>query len=413
MNFLERIFGEHHEGDRIYMDYAAATPLRHEVWESMRPIYRDVFGNASGVHKEGQRARRLIEEAREKVARQLQIRTEDVIFTSGGTEANNLAIKGVIEAFRAEGVEYSDMEIITTTLEHPSLFDTCRALKASGVTVHEVSVNEDGLIVIAEFEKLLNEKTVLVATSLINSEIGVIQDTRKLKRLMKEKAPQAVLLVDGAQAPLWENCQLEKIGADILTLDAGKFYGPKGVGALARRHGVSLASVTEGGGQEAGLRPGTENPASVVGFNVAFTIAQENFERRREGVRELQKYFFEKVTKEIPEAIINGSVSERVANNINISIPGLDTEFAVVVLDEHSIAASTKSACSGAGGGESRVVKTISGDARPDKPGGQAARATSTLRFTLGETSNKQEIDTVIQVLKDHIEKMKKITISK
>ncbi len=403
MNFLQRIFGEHHEGDRIYMDYAAATPLRHEVWEAMRPIYRDVFGNASGIHKEGQRARRLIEEAREKVARLLQIRTEDVLFTSGGTEANNLAVVGVVEALRTKGVKYEDMEVITTSLEHPSLLDTCRALSSRGVIVHETPVDESGLIVMAEFEKLLNEKTAVVATALINSEIGIVQPTRALKRIMKEKRSNAVLVVDGAQAPLWMNCQLEKIGADILTLDAGKFYGPKGVGALAHRHGVTLAPITYGGGQEVGLRPGTENPAPIVGFQVALTIAQENYERRSEGIKELQKYFFEKLSTEIPEAIVNGSVEERVANNINISIPGLDTEFAAVVLDEHSIAASTKSACSGAGGGQSRVVKAISGD---------AARATSTLRFTLGETSNKQEIDTVIKVLTEHIEKMQKFDLA-
>jgi len=399
MNFLERIFGEHHEGDRIYMDYAAATPLRHEVWEAMRPIYREVFGNASGIHKEGQRARRLIEEAREKVARLLQIRAEDVFFTSGGTEANNLAVIGVIEALYAKGIGYADMEIITTKLEHPSLLEACQALKKYGVTIRDATVHENGLIMMEEFEKLLNPKTVLVATSLINSEIGVIQDTRQLKRLMKDKSSQAVLVVDGAQAPLWVNCQLEKIGADILTIDAGKFYGPKGVGVLARRHSTELAPITYGGGQETGLRPGTENPAPIVGLGIALTIAQENYERRSEGIGELQKYFFEKILKEIPTAVINGSQEKRVANNVNISIPGLDTEFAVVVLDEHGIAASTKSACSGAGGGESLVVKTISND---------TARATSTLRFTLGETSHKQEIDAVIKVLKEHIVKMRK-----
>ena len=399
MNFLERIFGEHHDGDRIYMDYAAATPLRHEVWEAMRPLYRDVFGNPSAIHKEGQRARRLIESARESVARQLQIRAEDVIFTSGGTEANNLAIGGVIEALRVSGRDYHDMEIVTTALGHPSVIRVCEQLATRGVQIHEAPVDEDGRMKMTEFEKLLSEKTVVVVTALINSEIGVLQDTRKLKRLMNEHAKQAVLIVDGAQAPLWESCQLEKIGADILTLDAGKFYGPKGVGALARRHGVLIAPVTHGGGQENNLRPGTENLAPIVGFDVAFTIAQANRGRRSEGVGQLRNYFFEKIT-ELPQAVINGSTEHRVANNVNISIPGLDTEFAAVVLDEHDVACSTKSACSGAGGGQSKVVMTISGD---------AARATSTLRFTLGETSNKEEIDVVIKILKEHIEKMQKV----
>lgn len=398
MNFLDRLFGEHHEGVRIYMDYAAATPLRHEVWEAMQPIYRNVFGNASAIHKEGQRTRRLIEAARENVARQLQIRTEDITFTSGGTEANNLAIGGVIEAQRAVGRTYREMEIITTALEHPSVLQVCAALREQGVVIHEAPVDENGRIVMAEFEKLLSAKTILVAVALINSEIGVVQDTRKLKRLMNEHARQAVLMVDGAQAPLWMSCQLEQLGADILTLDAGKFYGPKGVGALARRHGVVLAPVTYGGGQESGLRPGTENPAPIIGFDVALTIAQENFERRSEGVTIVRDYFLEKI-KEISGATINGSVKHRVANNVNISISGLDTEFATVVLDEHGVACSTKSACSGADGGTSQVVMAISDD---------AARASSTLRFTLGETSSKQEVDSVIEILKTHIEKMKK-----
>ncbi len=400
MNFLERLLGEHHHTKRIYLDYAAATPLRHEVWEAMRPIYKEVFGNPSGVHQEGQRARALIEATREKIARLLTIRTEDVMFTSGGTEANNIAVAGVIEAAWAAGRAYADMEIITTALEHPSLADTIAAYGEGAATVHLAPVDEGGRIILSEFEKLLNEKTVLVATALINSEIGVIQPTRKLKKLMEENS-QAVLVIDGAQAPLWHSVQLEMLGADVLTLDSGKCYGPKGVGVLARRHGVALAPSIFGGGQEQGLRPGTENAAAIVGCGVALELAVATQERRAEGVSQLREYFFQRL-ETLPEVVPNGSREHRAANNVNISIPGLDTEFAVVVLDEHGVAASTKSACSGAGGGESAVVKAISGD---------AARAKSTLRFTLGETSTKQEVDRVIEILKEHIEKMKSIDV--
>lgn len=395
MNFLGRLFGEHHEGDRIYMDYAAATPLRHEVWEVMRPIYRDVYGNASGIHKEGQRARRIIEAVRESVARLLAIRTEGVVFTSGGTEANNIAVAGVLEAARTAGTQYTEMEVITTALEHPSLLNTIKAYEARGVVVHTVAVDDGGRIVLEEFEKLLNKKTVLAATALINSEIGVIQPTRKLKRLMKAVG-DAVLVVDAAQAPLWHGVQLETLGADIVTLDSGKFYGPKGVGVVACRHGMVLAPSIFGGGQEGGIRPGTENPAPIVGFGKALEIAVANYEQRNEGVGKLRDYFFSKV-EALSGAVINGDREHRVGNNVNISIPGLDTEYAAVVLDEHGVAVSTKSACSGADGGESTVVKAITGD---------AARASSTLRFTLGETSNKQEIDQVIEILQEHITKM-------
>ena len=401
MNFLERLMSGHHSGDRIYMDYAAATPLRHEVWEAMRPIYKDVFGNPSGVHQEGQRARALIEKTREKIARLLTIRTEDVMFTSGGTEANNIAIAGVIEAAWADGQPYEEMEIITTKLEHPSLTETIKAYGDGAVTVHHAPVDEDGRIILSEFEKLLSEKTVLVATALINSEVGVIQPTRKLKKLMKEKG-NAVLVVDGAQAPLWHPIQLEVLGADVLTLDAGKCYGPKGAGVIARRHGIALTPSIFGGGQEQGLRPGTENLAVIVGMGVALELAVVGVERRAEGVNELRDYFFASVEKELPDAVINGSreSGERAANNVNISLPGIDTEFAVVVLEEYGVAASTKSACSGAGGGESTVVKAMTSD---------AARAKSTLRFTLGETSSKQQVDQVVAILKQHVAKMQKI----
>lgn len=398
MNFLDRLFGEHHEADRIYMDYAAATPLRHEVWEVMRPLYKEVYGNPSGVHKEAVKARQLIESAREKMALTMQVRADDIIFTSGGTEANNIAIGGIIEAAIAQGQHFADIEVITTALEHPSVSKVLAAYKAKGMRVLEVPVDESGRIMLPEFAKLLSEKTLMVVTALINSEIGVIQPTRKLKKLMNEKG-KAVLIVDGAQAPLWHTCQLETLGADILTLDAGKCYGPKGVGALVYRHGITLAPYIFGGGQESGLRPGTENVAAIVGFEMAFSIAQANYERRSEGVTTLRGYFMSGLLN-LDGVVINGGVEHRVANNTNISIPGIDTEYAVVVLDERGVAASTKSACSGAGGGQSAVVWAISGD---------AARASSTIRFTLGETSNKKEIDFVIKVLKEHIAKMRKI----
>lgn len=364
----------------------------------MREVYGSSYANPSSIHQEGVAARRLIEAAREHVAGVLQVRPEGVVFTAGGTEANNLAVFGVVEAARVAGVEYEDMEVITTKLEHPSLLLACEALVAKGVTVHYAPVDEGGKIILSDFADLVNEKTALMATAYVNSEIGVIQPIRKLRKLLKEKS-DGVMLVDGAQGPLWLPCQLDHVGADVMTFDAGKMYGPKGCGAIVMRHGVELGKSVFGGRQEQGLRPGTENPALIIGLEHALSIAQQNQSRRAEGVKQLRDYFMSEL-EQLDGVVINGEREERVANNVNISVPGLDTEFAVISLDEKGVACGTKSACSGAGGGQSTVVMTISGD---------TARASSTIRFTLGETNNKHQVDVVVAILREHIEKVTKI----
>lgn len=395
MQFLSRITG-HYDRTRIYLDYAAATPLRHEVAVAMREIYESSYANPSSIHAEGVTIRKKIEAAREHVAGILEVRSDGVVFTTGGTESNNLAVFGAIEAARVAGTAYEDMEVITTKLEHPSLLRACEALVGRGVTVHYAPVDVEGIIELKEFGALVSEKTVLVATAYVNSEIGTIQPLRKLSKVLKEVSPKGLLLVDGAQAPLWLPCQLDRIGADILTLDGGKVYGPKGSGVIALRHGVELAATLFGGGQEAGLRPGTENPALIVGLETALAIAQENHEMRQ-GYAKLRDYFIEEMEK-IDGVVLNGSRENRVTNNINISIPGIDSEFAVITLDEKGVAASTKSACSGARSGLSEVVMAISGD---------AARAASTIRFTLGETTNQAQIDKVVAILREHVERVR------
>lgn len=393
MHFWKRV-GEGGTKDRIYMDYAAATPVRHAVLEVVQQTMRTVYGNASSIHAEGQEAKRLLEEARTEVARVLGVRPAGVHFTSGGTEANNLALFGVIEAALAAGRVVNELEVVTTHIEHPSLTAACAALEQQGVKVIYVPVLESGLIDVAAVRAVVSEKTVLFATSYVNSEIGVIQPVRKIKRILEEQASGAVLLVDGAQAPLWLPCQLETLGADILTLDSSKLYGPKGVGALVVRHGVSLAPTLYGGGQEGGVRPGTENIPLIVGFDLALTLAQKNREQRAATILELRQYALARVSKAVPSMILNGDITERVANNINISLPGIDTEFLTVWLDAQGVSVSTKSACSGAGGGRSAVVLALSND---------ATRASSTLRLTLGETTTKAEIDRVVELLQKQV----------
>lgn len=386
---------------RVYLDYASATPVAPEVMEAMLPYFSEDFGNAGAIHTEGARAKLALQTARGEVAQTLGIKPEGVIFTSGGTESNNLAIEGVIEKLVTDGGSYEELEIISTKLEHPATLRTLDALEKKGMNVVYAPVTGEGHIDMTVFPTLLNEKTVLVTLAYVNSEVGIITRCREVRRALDryeaagEGRTNILFHVDAAQAPLWLPCTLSRLGADMLSLDAGKFFGPKGCGVLAFLKGVSFAPILHGGGQERGLRPGTEPLPLVVGTAKALTLAQTGSQERSEQVSQLRDYFFIELQKYIPEVIINGPLGDaRAPNNVHISIPSLDSEYAVVILDTAGISASTKSACSNKGGGASSVVMAITDD---------VARASSTLRFTLGPDTTKTDIDQTVAVLTKHV----------
>ncbi len=383
---------------RIYLDYAAATPVRKEVLRAMEPFHREAFGNASAVHREGQVAREAIETSRATVARMLRIRKNEVHFVSGGTEANNLAILGVLEGMFHAGRIPEECEVITTALEHPSILGALEKLKEKGVVVHTVPVDGEGLINHALFEKLLSEKTILVIFAYANSEIGVVQDVKRITRAVRKsrtakKSIFPLVHLDASQAPLYLSCEFDSLGVDLMTLDAGKCYGPKGIGIFVKKHGVPFRAPFQGGDQEGGVRPGTESTALIVGCALSLEIAERERENRVRQVESIREYAFEALLT-IPGVIVNGSRDSRIANNINISIPGIDGEYATVVLDTKGIAVSTKSACSGATGSGSSVIYALGGD---------DARALSTLRITVGEETTKRNIDVLVRVLKEHV----------
>jgi cysteine desulfurase len=385
---------------RIYLDYASATPLRKEVGEAMKPFWSLQFGNASSIHQEGVKAREAIETARTKLARLLHVKEEGVVFTGSGTESNNIAIFGTLEEHHRKGIAYEDMEIVSTLLEHPSVLEVLRQVQKWGVHVKYAEVDEEGLIVPHSLESLVTPKTVLFSFAYVNSEIGIVQHVGKLARIIrvleKKYDSRIYVHIDAAQAPLWLSCELDKLGVDVLTLDAGKCYGPKGVGVLAFRYGVSLKGFMFGGSQEGGLRPGTENTALIVGAVEALAIAQEKYQVRSFDVQQLRDSFITEL-ESIEGVVLNGSKESRVANNVNISIPGIDSEFAVIYLDQQGIACSTKSACGGAKGEGSLVVKAITKSEE---------RALSTIRFTLGEETTQEEVMQATKKIKTHIEKM-------
>ena len=389
---------------RVYLDYAAATPLLPAVKAAMMPYFNSEFANPSSIHSEGRVARAAVEEARNSIAQTFEIRPEFVTFTGGGTEANNLAIRGTVMAARESGQDLSELEIITTRIEHPATLKTAEALERRGVQVRYVSVNEVGQIVLSDLEKTLSAKTVLVSVSYANSEIGTIQKLHTIKKTLRaaeEKFGTKIYLhVDAAQAPLWLNCQFDSLKADLVSFDASKCHGPKGVGILLRSPRTKLVPITYGGGQEDDLRPGTENVPGVVGAAKAIEAAQTNWKKRAADVATLRDAGIKNILRN-SQAVLNGPTGDqRQANNINISIPGLDTEFATVVLDKHGFAVSTKSACAGAGGGESVVVREISNDRE---------RALSTLRISLSPNIKKADLKCLALILKKHYLKMNKL----
>ncbi len=385
----------------LYLDYAAATPLLGAAYEAMVPWLTTEYGNPSAIHQSGQRSRTAIEVARGTIARVLAVRAEHVLFTSGGTESNNLAIKGYLRGLHQAGRPYEAMEIISTMIEHPSVSETLSEVATWGVNIVMVPVDETGVIILPALTERLTKDTVLCVLAYVNSEIGTIQPARAIRRLLDAHytgTPRPLLMLDGAQAPLWLTCQLTTLGADILTLDAGKCNGPKGMGMVIVRPPAELLSIMGGGGQEGGVRPGTENVAGIVGAAVALEWAQAEFESRATAVAVVRDAGIALLRARLPHLMVNGAEGEaRVANNINVSLPGVDTEYAVVVLDAAGIAASTKSACAGAGSGVSGVVLTTTSD---------PTRARSTLRLTLGPDTTLHDIERVATVLEKHLAMM-------
>lgn len=378
---------------RIYLDHAAATPLLPVVAAVMKPYFDTFFGNASAIHTEGRLVRQAVEEARQRVATTLGVRKEGVFFTGHGTEANNLALLGHLHYLHVkEKRPYTTMQMVISPIEHSSISEVEKEARRLGVDVVRAPVCLEGILAPHVLRSVLTPKTVLVSVGYVNSEIGTIQPIGKLARAIRDYERQEgisiVFHTDAAQAPLWLPCQLPALGAELMTLDAGKCGGPKGVGILVRHGEAPLRAVIFGGGQEDNLRPGTENAAAIVGAAEAIAYAQAGWQKRALSVQTVRDYALKKIAEVLPRAQVNGvEGDDRVANNINISLVGYDTEYAVVYLDTHGVAVSTKSACAGAGSGESAVVKAMTGD---------AARSRATLRLTLGEQTTTADIDTAL-----------------
>ncbi|MEK7509986.1 MAG: cysteine desulfurase family protein [Patescibacteria group bacterium] len=400
---------------RIYLDYAASTPIDKKVLEAMLPYLRKHHGNPSSTHGFGQKAKAAIEEAREKAAKFLHCSPLEVVFTSGATEANNLAIQGVIQYISNQTslLEESPARrqdakphIVTSQIEHESVLEPCKMLEKEGVAqVTYVPVTKEGFVRVEDVEKAIQENTVLVSIMYANSEIGTIQPITEIGQLLRkhnlQDATYKILFhTDAVQAANYLDCNVEKLGVDLLTLSAHKVYGPKGIGLLYVREGASLHALLGGGGQEGGLRSGTEDVAGIVGFGVALQELQNprmlvvNIK-----TRQLRDTLVKKVLRRIPESVLTGSQEKRLANNTHFRFHGIEGRDLVLLLDQKGIAVSAGSACSETTQEPSHVLLAL---------GLEQEEALSSVRITIGKYTKLEEIEKVIKVLTLGVAKLRK-----
>jgi len=408
---------------RIYADAAAATPLSLNVQKEMSRLGA-LYGNPGGLHTEAVAAKKELERARARVAQAIGAHPDEIFFTSGGTESNNLAILGAVRPLLRE---QGELNAITTAIEHLSVLEPLRILEHDGLYTTELQVSESGEVSPKDIRETINNETVLVSVQMVNSEIGTIQNIREIAKEVRHAKKQrkavpqerekfstedspmsgaaaptnipsehfAVLPLyfhcDASQAPLWLPLNVEKLGVDMLTLDAQKMMGPKGAGALYIKRSVDVEPILWGGGQERGLRSGTENVVLAGALAQALVDAQAAAEKNTARIAVLRDGLIKEIKTRIPSAAINGAVGEaRVANNINISIPGLDAQMAVIALDAEGVAASTRSACSGNDEEPSYVIKAL---------GKTDAEAKSSIRITLLPDATSADTSRIVEAL--------------
>lgn len=384
---------------RIYLDNAASTAVDKKVVEAMKPYWNEKYGNAGGIlHSEGLEARDTIKKARSDLASYINSQENEVIFTSGGTEGNNLAILGVMRELDNSGVPIENTHIITTTIEHSSVLDIFKYLEKHGAKVSYVPVDENGLVKAEDIKDEINDNTVLVSIMMANNEIGTIQPIEEIGRMISSMKKGRDLPLyyhtDASQASLFLKIDVNTLHADLITFDAQKMYGPKGVGFLYKHKDVKLQPLFIGGNQEFGLRPGTPNTPLIVGLHKTFELIEESREKNNVQMIEFRDYFI----KELEElgAKLNGDREKRIPSNINVSFSGIDSEFFVISLNEKGIACSTKSACIGPNTGGSYVIDAL---------GKGKEESSSSVRFSLSKYTTKKELDTALKAIKEVLKK--------
>ena len=381
----------------IYMDHSATTPVRSEVLNAMLPYFASDFGNPSSIYTIGQEARKAVDDARERIAHILGARMGEIVFTSGGTESDNAALKGVAFALRALG-----NHIITTTIEHHAVLHTCYQLEQFGFDITYLPVDKHGLVNPQDVVDAITDETIMVSVMMANNEIGAIQPIEEITRLVKAEAGRrnrtVIVHTDAVQAAGFLDINVRSLGVDLLSLSAHKIYGPKGVGLLYVRRGTPFEEQNAGGGQERQRRSGTENVPGIVGFGEALRLAVSEREETSEHCLRLRERLTQGIFETIDGVRLNGHPEHRLPSNLNISIEGVEGEPVLLGLDFAGVCASSGSACSSASLEPSHVLLAI---------GLTAEMAQSSLRITLGRDNTVADVDYLLSILPDMISKLR------
>ena len=378
----------------IYMDYNATTPIDERVLSAMLPYLKEEFGNPSSIYSLAQRARRAVEEAREKLAKLLNADPKEIIFTSGGTESDNFAIKGIAYANQDKG-----KHIITSQIEHHAVLNTCKFLEKQGFHITYLPVDRYGVVDLDALEKSITSQTILISIMFANNEVGTIQPIKKIGEIAKRHG--VYFHTDAVQAVGKIPIDVKELGIDLLSLSAHKFYGPKGVGALYVRKGVKMSSFIQGGEQERGRRGGTENVAGIVGLGKAAEIAQEEMVEEEKRVRALRDELERRLLERIPEVVLNGHPQNRLYNTLSICVKYVEGESMLLNLDREGICASSGSACTSGSLEPSHVLLAM---------GVPPEIAHGSLRFSLGKFNREEDVERVSEVLPSIVEELRKIS---
>ena len=390
---------------RIYLDNAATTFTDKEILETMLPYFSGFLGNPSALHFDGRQAKNALDLAKQKVARIINADPKEIIFCGSGTESDNMAILGAARYYKTKG-----NHLISTNIEHHAVLNPLEQLeKKAGFKASILEVENNGIISPKKIYENIRPETILISIMYANNEIGTIQPIKEVAKLIRRwkqannrsSMEPPFFHTDACQAAGYLDLDVKKLGVDLMTLNGSKIYGPKGVGMLYVRRGLSLEPIIWGGGQERGLRSGTENLAGIAGFTKALELAQKSRLKETARLVSLRNYFFQKILKNITKTFINGDLILRLPNNVNVSILDIEGEAALLYLDEQGISASTGSACDSSRLEPSHVILALG---RPYE------YAHGSLRFTMGKHTTKKEIDYTVKTLKEVVEKLRKIS---
>ena len=378
---------------RIYLDYAASAPVLPEVLDEMLPFFMGNYGNPSGVHAEGRFARKAVEQARRRFSEAIGAEPREILFTSGGSESDNLAIRGVAGALKGKG-----NHLITSRIEHPAVLNTCRALEKEGFCITYLTPDRDGLVFPDQVRDAIRPETILVSIMTANNEIGTVEPIAEIGAVCREKG--VFFHTDAVQAAGALELNVQSMNVDLLSLSAHKFHGPKGTGVLYIRKGTRLDPLITGGSQERNLRAGTENVPGIAGAGKAIEIAMTGREDNNRRIRELRDLLIRSVLERSPGARLNGHPQKRLPNNCNFSFTGIESEALLLRLDLAGIAASGGSACTSGSMEPSHVLQAI---------GIEEEMSRGSIRLTLGRETTREEIEKTAQILPEIVKDLRQM----